>query len=106
MLIQWLGWPTSLATWEDQHLLCRRLPRAPAWGQAGSQEWGNVMGLPTTALITSAPTSSSPEAAKSARAGEANQESLEEQKTQEKVSTWPNQEKRQTILYTSPQWTR
>lgn len=37
-LIQWTGWPASLATWEDMETLCQRFPRAPAWGQAGSQE--------------------------------------------------------------------
>lgn len=35
-LVQWSGWPLSLATWENLEDLKRRFPRAPAWGQAGS----------------------------------------------------------------------
>jgi hypothetical protein len=29
--------PRSLATWEDLEALKQRFPRAPAWGQAGSE---------------------------------------------------------------------
>jgi hypothetical protein len=36
-LVQWSGQPEALATWEDYDDLKRRFPRAPAWGQAGSQ---------------------------------------------------------------------
>lgn len=42
VLIQWSGQPETLATWEDFDDLKRRFPRAPAWGQAGSQGEGNV----------------------------------------------------------------
>jgi transposase InsO family protein len=37
VLVQWSGQPESLATWEDSDELKQRFPRAPAWGQAGSQ---------------------------------------------------------------------
>jgi hypothetical protein len=40
--VKWSGWPNSMATWEDVTALKQRFPRAPAWGQAGSQEGGNV----------------------------------------------------------------
>jgi hypothetical protein len=33
-LIQWSGFPSSLATWEDVIPLRQRFPNAPAWGQA------------------------------------------------------------------------
>jgi hypothetical protein len=42
VLIQWSGQPEVLATWEDCDDLKRRFPRAPAWGQSGLQERGNV----------------------------------------------------------------
>jgi hypothetical protein len=42
VLIQWLGQPASLATWEDQAELLHRFPDAPAWGQAGSRPPGSV----------------------------------------------------------------
>jgi hypothetical protein len=41
-LIQWFGFPPSMATWEDVEVLRQRFPRAPAWGQAGSQQGGDV----------------------------------------------------------------
>jgi hypothetical protein len=41
-LIQWTGFPPSMATWEDVEALRQRFPRAPAWGQAGSQQGGDV----------------------------------------------------------------
>lgn len=42
VLVKWPGWPASLATWEDFEALRQRFPAAPAWGQAGSLEPGNV----------------------------------------------------------------
>lgn len=41
-LIKWSGLDISLATWEDLEALQQRFPRAPAWGQAGSYQGGNV----------------------------------------------------------------
>lgn len=41
-LIHWSGQPETLATWKDLDDLRRRFPRAPAWGQAGSQGGGSV----------------------------------------------------------------
>ena len=41
--ISWQGLPDALATWEDREELRARFPDHPAWGQAGSQEEGNVM---------------------------------------------------------------
>ncbi|CAN6322178.1 unnamed protein product [Urochloa humidicola] len=40
VLVQWSGWPESMATWEGFESLKSRFPRAPAWGQAASQEGG------------------------------------------------------------------
>jgi hypothetical protein len=40
--IEWSYMPASLVTWEPLEQLCQQLPRAPAWGQATSKEWGNV----------------------------------------------------------------
>jgi hypothetical protein len=41
-LIQWSGWSEDLATWEDIESLQHAFPCAPAWGQAGYQQPGNV----------------------------------------------------------------
>jgi hypothetical protein len=42
VLVQWSGSPASTATWEDHEELRQLFPHAPAWGQAGFQEGGNV----------------------------------------------------------------
>ena len=42
VLVQWSGGDTTLATWEDKDSLRQLFPRAPAWGQAGSQGEGDV----------------------------------------------------------------
>ncbi|VAH54334.1 unnamed protein product [Triticum turgidum subsp. durum] len=42
VLVQWSGFPTSLATWEDKIPLRSRFPRALAWGQAKRKGRGNV----------------------------------------------------------------
>uniref|UniRef100_A0A8R7UFV3 Chromo domain-containing protein n=1 Tax=Triticum urartu TaxID=4572 RepID=A0A8R7UFV3_TRIUA len=42
VLVQWSGGDASSATWEDKDSLRQLFPRAPAWGQSGSQEGGNV----------------------------------------------------------------
>lgn len=47
-LILWSGPPESLATWEDLTELRQRFPRAPAWGQAGSEGRGSVSDAATT----------------------------------------------------------
>ncbi|CAO1939527.1 unnamed protein product [Urochloa humidicola] len=41
-LIQWSSWPPALATWEDLEALRQRFPLAPAWGQAGPEDRGDV----------------------------------------------------------------
>lgn len=48
-LIQWSGLPAALATWEDVEALRQRFPHAPAWGQAGSYQGGDVSGTSTSA---------------------------------------------------------
>ncbi|VAH37830.1 unnamed protein product [Triticum turgidum subsp. durum] len=48
VLIRWTGQPASVATWEDREELQHHYPAAPAWGQADSQEGGNVTDQPTT----------------------------------------------------------
>ena len=35
--VTWTGLPTSATTWEDYHVIKKRFPDAPAWGQAASQ---------------------------------------------------------------------
>ena len=42
VLIQWSSWPPALATWEDEVVLREKFPTAPAWGQAVSEEEGDV----------------------------------------------------------------
>ncbi|WVZ86941.1 hypothetical protein U9M48_033652 [Paspalum notatum var. saurae] len=42
VLVQWSGWPSSMATWEDRAPLLQRFPAAPAWGHAGSKGGGGV----------------------------------------------------------------
>jgi hypothetical protein len=46
-------WPESMATWEDVTDLKRRFPRAPAWGQVGSQGWEYVSSSVPNGPITS-----------------------------------------------------
>ena len=48
-MIQWSGLPAALATWEDVEALRQRFPHAPAWGQAGSYQGGDVSGTSTSA---------------------------------------------------------
>jgi hypothetical protein len=50
VLIKWSELPTNLATWEDYEALKHAFPCAPAWGQAGLQEGGNVSTLPPLCL--------------------------------------------------------
>jgi hypothetical protein len=45
VLVRWSGLTDSLATWENLQALQRRFPDAPAWGQAGSEEEGDVTDL-------------------------------------------------------------
>jgi hypothetical protein len=40
--VVWSDMDTTLATWEDATPLKERFPHAPAWGQAASEERGNV----------------------------------------------------------------
>ena len=43
--IRWTGLPPDMTSWEDANDLCRRYPRAPAWGQAVLHGKGNVTTL-------------------------------------------------------------
>jgi excinuclease UvrABC nuclease subunit len=45
VLVQWSSWSPSMATWELEVELKDQFPAAPAWGQAGIQERGNVRKL-------------------------------------------------------------
>jgi hypothetical protein len=47
-LVQWSGSLSAAPTWEELVDLSRHFPSAPAWGQAGFQEQGNVSAPPTT----------------------------------------------------------
>ncbi|WVZ88094.1 hypothetical protein U9M48_034647 [Paspalum notatum var. saurae] len=42
VLVKWSNWPALMAMWEDRIQLQQAFPRAPAWGQAGSQDPRNV----------------------------------------------------------------
>ncbi|KAK1653770.1 hypothetical protein QYE76_071575 [Lolium multiflorum] len=53
VLIRWQGLPDAMATWEDKEDLRLRFPEHPAWGQAGSQDGGNVMDLNSDVASTS-----------------------------------------------------
>ncbi|KAK1695372.1 hypothetical protein QYE76_012069 [Lolium multiflorum] len=48
VLVQWSGSSPAQATWEDQEALQQHFPLAPAWGQAGLQQRGNVSDPVTT----------------------------------------------------------
>jgi hypothetical protein len=50
-LIQWSGLAPSLATWEDMEALRQCFPRAPAWGQAGPQQGGDVSNMASHAAV-------------------------------------------------------
>ncbi|KAK1686410.1 hypothetical protein QYE76_047258 [Lolium multiflorum] len=53
VLVRWQGLPDAMATWEDKEDLRLRFPEHPAWGQAGSQDGGNVMDLNSDVALTS-----------------------------------------------------
>jgi hypothetical protein len=59
-LVQWTSLSASLATWEDEPQLRARFPRAPAWGQAGIEEGGNVTTQAETTATGAATTSAEP----------------------------------------------
>ena len=40
--IQWSSLPATWCTWENKQSLLKLFPNAPAWGQAGNQDRGNV----------------------------------------------------------------
>ena len=42
VLVKWSDWPEDLATWEGLLDHQQRFPNAPAWGQASSQDGGDV----------------------------------------------------------------
>jgi hypothetical protein len=42
VLVRWSNLPIELSSWEDEVALRQEFPRAPAWGQAGFQERGDV----------------------------------------------------------------
>ena len=42
VLIKWTGVEADLATWEDEQELQSKFLAAPAWGQAGGKQEGNV----------------------------------------------------------------
>lgn len=50
--VRWSGMAPELATWEDATALQAKFPAAPAWGQAGFQERGNVSNDVDTVLPT------------------------------------------------------
>lgn len=48
VLICWEGLPVTMATWEDENLLRRQHPDAPAWGHAVAQGGENVRSVSLT----------------------------------------------------------
>jgi hypothetical protein len=44
--IKWTGLPLSASTWEDYNVIKQRFPTCAAWGQARSQEGGDVTTAP------------------------------------------------------------
>jgi hypothetical protein len=44
--VRWLGLPISSITWEDAAAMHARFPSSMAWGQASSQDGGNVTTKP------------------------------------------------------------
>jgi hypothetical protein len=42
VLLTWTGLPKESTTWEDYHVVRKRFPAAPAWGQAESSAGGAV----------------------------------------------------------------
>jgi hypothetical protein len=50
VLVHWSELPDSLATWEDRESMQQQFLWAPAWGQATSQDPGNVS---TPSLVAS-----------------------------------------------------
>jgi hypothetical protein len=52
VLVRWSYLPEALSTWEDEETLRQQFPRAPAWGQAGSQGGGGV--TPATSPVIAA----------------------------------------------------
>ena len=69
-LIQWIGLPAALATWEDVEALRQRFPGAPAWGQAGSQRGGDTQHQPHLCPALTEKTSSARTSLKMGRGGE------------------------------------
>ena len=55
VLVRWSGWDRDMATWENAAHLRQSFPRAPAWGQAGSQAPGNVSIRPDTGEVLHGP---------------------------------------------------
>lgn len=47
--IRWTGQTSAEVTWEDAAALRSHFPHAPAWGQAGSEEGGDVTTTTSTA---------------------------------------------------------
>jgi hypothetical protein len=45
--VRWSGCDDALATWEDLDAIRQQFPRSAAWGQAASQEGGNVSNAPS-----------------------------------------------------------
>ena len=40
--LTWVGLPDTITTWEDYYVVKHWFPHAPAWGQAATQEGGDV----------------------------------------------------------------
>jgi hypothetical protein len=91
-LIRWTGMADTLATWENLQELRHRFPSAPAWGQAGSEEKGDVTDLPCTSTSPSS----------KARDQEINKHGTPEEREQLRRS---KRERRRAARFSGPEWT-
>jgi len=87
VLIHWSSWPQSMSTWEDEMELQRQFPAAPAWGQAGSREGGDVMNQKPSAVPGSFVASEA-----------------EQDLTEEAATRWAPCDRRPNNKYFGPQW--
>lgn len=96
LLIKWTGMAEDLATWEDEHELKAKFPAAPAWGQAGVKEGGDVMILPDTTTMPSL----TKETVNSHDGAHVKQAAEKQQARKSTRGPKPN------LKYTGPDWTR
>ena len=79
--------PASLATWEPLEYIKQQFPRAPAWGQAASQDGGNVSNSdPQDQLLSD--------------------EAIAKPGERHLVEAWPKRTARPSVRIAGPEWKR